>query len=291
MGTIVYYLALPILYLISYLPFRVLYALSDMMYWLIYRLLRYRVKVVRQNLANALPERSQAERLAIEDRFYRYFCDLILESLKTLTISPQQVLDRVRIGDVSVFDGYLQQGQSVVIVMGHWGNWELGGARFSQLPIHQLFVIYHPVANPRFDRLVYHMRTRQGTKLYKMKEAFRGMYADREQLTATAFIADQTPSNPEGAYWTDFLHQDTPVFVGPAKIARKLNYPVIYFGVNRLKRGYYELNAELIVDQPKEWTEDAISEAHTKRLELDIRKCPEIWLWTHRRWKHKRSTE
>ena len=210
MGTIVYYLALPLLYLISYLPFRVMYGLSTAMYWIIYRMLGYRVKVVRQNLANALPERSEAERLEIEDRFYRYFCDLILESLKTLTISRKQLLERVGLGDMSAFEEYYEKGQSVIIVMGHWGNWELGGARFSQLPIHQLYVIYHPVANPKFDQLVYHMRTRSGTKLYAMKEAFRGMFADRDKVTATAFIADQTPSNPAGAYWTEFLHQDTP---------------------------------------------------------------------------------
>ena len=131
------------------------------------------------------------------------------------------------------------------------------------------------------------MRTRFGNKLYAMREVMREMIKNRNEINATAFIADQTPP-PEGAYWTTFLNQDTPVFVGTEKIAQKLNYPIVYVTVSRPKRGHYLVNAEILVNEPKSTKEGEISELHTRRLEEDIKKQPEIWLWSHRRWKHKR---
>jgi KDO2-lipid IV(A) lauroyltransferase len=132
------------------------------------------------------------------------------------------------------------------------------------------------------------MRTRLGNRLYATKETFKGMVRDRHELNATAFIADQTPS-VKGAYWTTFFIQDTPVFTGTAKIAKKLNYPIIYISVSQPKRGFYEINSELLIENPVSLPEDQISELHTRRLEQDILQNPDIWLWTHRRWKHKRS--
>ncbi len=282
----IYYLSLPLIYFISWLPFTVLYWLSDFFYFLVYKVLKYRVGVVHENLKNSFPEKSEEEIKAIQDGFYSYFCDLLLETLKTLTIKPKTVLKRVEQGDMSAFDSFYKKGQSVIIVMGHLGNWELAGARFSQGPEHQLYVIYHPLSNKYFDKLVYHMRTRLGNKLYPMQDAFRGMVRDRNEVTATAFIADQTPA-PKGAYWSTFLNQETPIFVGTSKIAKKLGYPVIYISVDRVKRGYYKLNSELLIEDPKALEEDAITEIHTRKLEEDIKRKPELWLWSHRRWKHK----
>ena len=132
------------------------------------------------------------------------------------------------------------------------------------------------------------MRSTFGTKLIAMKDTFREMLANRKELNATAFIADQTPSNPEGAYWTNFLNQDTPVFRGPEIIARKIGYPVIYANIRRVKRGYYVMTAEMLAQDPAATPEGAISELHTQKLEKDIIEQPETWLWSHRRWKHKR---
>jgi KDO2-lipid IV(A) lauroyltransferase len=133
------------------------------------------------------------------------------------------------------------------------------------------------------------MRTRFGTGLIEMRNTVRDMMSKRGELNATAFIADQTPP-PEGAYWTTFLNQDTPIFWGTEKIARKLNYPVIYVSVKRKKRGRYMIFAETLVAEPARTAEGEISELHTRRLEKDIIDQPEIWLWSHRRWKHKRNT-
>ena len=173
------------------------------------------------------------------------------------------------------------------MVMGHLGSWEMGGAYFSLLPLHQLYVIYHPLANKHFDRLLYRMRTRSGTKLYAMKDTFRGMIKNRKEVTATAFIADQTPS-PDNAHWMTFLNQDTAVFKGTETIARKLDYPVIYLSVIREKRGQYTVHSELLVEHPQELSENELTEMHTRRLEQDIINHPETWLWSHRRWKHKK---
>ena len=171
--------------------------------------------------------------------------------------------------------------------MGHLGNWELGGAYFSQLPIHQLYEIFHPLSNPHFDKLFNRMRTRLGSKTYPMKGTYRGMLKNKNELTATGFVADQTPA-PGNAHWMTFLNQDTAVFKGTAVISRKLDYPVIYLAIIREKRGQYRFHSELLVEHPKELAENEITELHTRRLEKDIIEHPETWLWSHRRWKHKR---
>lgn len=265
-----------------------MYVVSDTLYVILYYLIGYRVEVVRQNLTNAYPEKSTSDLRAIERKFYKYFCDLIFETIKTLTISPKVAQQRITFDNPTFFKNYSDQGKSVVLVMGHLGNWELAGSGFSQLPYHQLFVIYHPLKNKYSDRLIYHMRIRLGNRLYAMKETFKAMVRDKNIVSATAFIADQTPSNPNNAYWTTFLNQDTPVFTGTAKISKKLQYPIVYVSVQRPQRGRYHIICETLTDEPHLLTEDQISELHTRRLEQDINQRPHLWLWTHRRWKHKR---
>jgi len=287
MSAILYYLALPFLYLLSFLPFKVLYLLSDIFYILIYKVFGYRKKVVTENLKKSFPEKPSNEIRKIRSDFYRYLCDLSMETIKTLSISPSALKKQFKSGDLSAFEHYYNKKQSVILVMGHLGSWEMGGAYFSLLPIHQLYVIYHPLANKHFDRLLYRMRTRSGTKLYAMKDTFRGMIKNRKEVTATAFIADQTPS-PANAHWMTFLNQDTAVFKGTETIARKLDYPVIYLSVIREKRGQYKLHSELLAEHPQELSENEVTEMHTRRLEQDIINHPETWLWSHRRWKHKK---
>lgn len=287
MGALAYYLSLPLLYGIACLPFPVLYALSDVLYLLVYRVVGYRRGVVRANLRNSFPEKSEADLRRIERQFYHWFCDLALETIKTLVISKEQLARRVGIAGEELLQRYAAAGRSVILVMGHWGNWELGGARCSGVAGFHLCIIYHPLSDRRFDRLMYRMRTRLGNGLYPMKDTMRCMLQDRGKLTATAFIADQTPP-PEHAYWTTFLHQDTPVFQGTERIARKLGYPVIYTAVDRVGRGRYVVRFEELEADPAGTAPGEISERHTRRLEADIRQKPAFWLWTHRRWKHRR---
>lgn len=285
-----YYIALPFIYLLSLLPFRGLYLLSDGFYLLLYYVIGYRKKVVFTNLCNAFPEKTEAEIKAIQKRFYRYFCDLFLETFKTLTVSPATMLKHCSMDPAAeaLFNGLAGENQSIIIVMGHKGNWEWAGNTFSMKCKHQLYVIYHPLGNAYFNKLMIKMRTRFGTKLIAMKDTFRDMVQNRSHLTATAFIADQTPA-PDKAYWMNFLNQDTPVFPGTEKIAQKMNYPIVFVSVQKIKRGYYTLSADLLKMPPyTSLREGEITEAHTRRLEAAIIAQPETWLWTHRRWKHKR---
>ena len=290
MSTLFYYLFLPVLYLLSYLPFKLLYLLSDLLYLLIYKVVGYRKKVVTENLEKSFPDKSADEIKKLRDDFYHYLCDLSLETLKTLTISPSALKKRFSHGDLSAIERFYRQEQSVIIVMGHLGSWELGGQYFSQLALHQLYVIYHPLTNPNYEKLLYRMRTRLGPKLYAMKTSFRGMIKNRKELTATAFIADQTPTTGNG-HWMTFMNQDTAIFKGTETIAQKLDYPVIYVSVIREQRGQFRLETELLVEHPQQLAENELTELHTRRLEQDIKNYPETWLWSHRRWKHEKPVE
>ncbi len=288
MSKIVYYIALTMMYLLSLLPFWLLYLLSDLVFLILYYLVGYRKKLVLDNLKNSFPEKGEAELKRIRKKFYHYLSDLFLETFKTLTISQRAMMRRCFFNPAAkqLFKQLGEEHKNVIIVMGHYGNWEWGGNVFNQNCKHQLYVIYHPLANKDFDGMMYRMRRRFGTKLIAMKDTLRAMLEHKNELNATAFIADQTPL-PDNAYWMPFLHQQTPVFKGYELIAKKMNYPVVYLRLNRIKRGFYELCAELLCAEPKHCKDGEIIELFNRRLEEDIIKQPQFWLWSHRRWKHK----
>jgi len=222
-------------------------------------------------------------------KFFHFMCDLFIETFKTLTISRAAMLKHCAFTPEAkaLLDRMAKEERSIILVMGHLGNWEWGGNTFALSCAQQLYVIYHPLTNKHFDGLMYRMRTRFGTKLIAMKNTYKEMFAMKDGTNATAFIADQTPQ-PENAYWTTFLNQDTPVFKGTEIISRKLGTPLVYVSVRRVRRGYYELYADMILENPTDTPDGYISELHTRRLERDIIANPETWLWSHRRWKHKR---
>ncbi len=242
------------------------------------------------NLRNSFPEKTEKEITLICRQFYSYFCDLFLETFKTLTISRKTMLKHCWLDEdaLNLFNQLASENQSCMVVMGHLGNWEWAGNTFSICCKHQLYVIYHPLTNPYFNNLIYKMRTRFGTRLIAMKDTLRDMLNHRDELNATAFIADQTPL-PDRAYWMTFLNQDTPVFLGIEKIALKIRYPVVYVSIKRVKRGYYSMRAERLELPSPGSKVGVLTELHTQMLEKDIRKQPETWLWTHRRWKHSKN--
>lgn len=289
MQAIGYFIALPFIYLIALLPFPLLYLLSDGVFILLYYVTGYRKQVVYNNLKRSFPKKSEQEILILRKKFYKYFCDFLLETLKGLTLSKKTVTERCKMDPASIelMDSYFKKGQSVILVLGHQGNWEWGGHAFSAQCRHQLNVIYHPLENPYFNRLIIRLRTRLGTGLIEMKNTFKEMIRLKDAITATAFIADQTPP-PDNAFWLTFLNQDTPVFKGTEVIARKLNYPVIFISIRRQKRGYYSMHAELLCSEPAGLPETELTLLHSRRLEQEIENLPEIWLWSHRRWKHTR---
>ncbi|RFS21768.1 lipid A biosynthesis acyltransferase [Chitinophaga silvatica] len=287
---IIYYCLQPVIYGLALLPFPVLYFLSDVMYVLLYYVLSYRKKVVMSNLRASFPDKDEKELKRICKDFYHYLCDMFLETFKTLTISKAEMVKRCSFSQATIdlFDQLAKEEKNAILVMGHKGNWEWAGNTFSILCKQQLYVIYHPLANKRFNNLMYKMRTRFGTKLIAMQDTFREMVKNRNIVNATAFIADQSPQ-PSTAQWVDFLHQDTPVFKGTEKIAQKMNSPVVFVSVTKVKRGYYSVEASVLIDTPANQNEGDITIAHTKKLEEDIKEQPATWLWSHRRWKHKRK--
>lgn len=292
MGILAYYIILPLLYLISLLPFPIMYLVSDFLYLVLYKIVGYRKQVVFENLKNSFPDKSQDELKLIEKKFYRFLCDLFLETIKVLTISKNQMIAHCTLTDNTkkIFNDLNEQKRSCVVVLGHYANWEWACNGYSCVIPMQLYGLYHPLSNKGFDGLMYKLRTRFGTKLYAMNDVLREMIKNKNEINATGFIADQTPP-PEGAYWMKFLNQDTPVFVGTEKIAKKFNYPVVFISIKRVKRGYYVLDGEVLSLDPKNTADGEITELHTKRLEKDIIANPELWLWSHRRWKHKRKKE
>jgi Kdo2-lipid IVA lauroyltransferase/acyltransferase len=289
MQAIVYYITLPLIYLISILPFWILYGISDFINFILFTIVGYRKEVIVTNLKKSFPEKSDVEINIIHKKFNRFFCDLIVETIKTLTISEKEATKRCRFKDLTLLDQLYKEKKKVIFVLGHYGNWELGGAAMSCLSKYQLYVIYRPLSNPYFDQLIIKMRTHLGTKLLPMKDTFKKMVSLRnsEEISATAFIADQAPT-PENSYWTNFLNQETAVFWGTEIIASKLNYPIVYITISQQKRGYYEMNVEMLCENPATTKKGELSEMHTKRLEQDISKQPELWLWSHKRWKHRK---
>ena len=248
----------------------------------------YRKKVVFQNLRNSFPEKSEKEIKLIGKLFYRYLCDLILETLKTISMNKKEMNKRCIIKNISLLKKLYAEKKNIILVMGHYGNWEWGGAAFSLQTDYSLFVIYRPLSNKYFDHLLYKMRTAFGTQLIEMNHTFKEMIRNKQNTNATAFIADQTPP-PDHAHWTTFLNQKTPVFKGTELIAKKLNYPIVFINIKRMKRGYYEVYPEMLVENPALTGEGEITELHTKKLEKEIINQPELWLWSHRRWKHKKN--
>ena len=288
-SAIIYYLSLPLIYLVSFSPDWILYKISDFLYWILHSLIGYRKKVVRENLSNSFPEKTKKELLKIETNYYKYLCDIILESIKTITMSDRYVRKHLTFHDSEMINSFYNENQSFLAVMGHFGNWEMAGPCFSLHNKHQLNVVYKPLSNIYFEKLFAKTRTKFNTEIIPMDKTLRAMAANKKRLTATALIADQTPSDIKTGLWIDFLKQDTIVCTGPEKIAKMFNYPVVYMHIDRVKRGFYEITPTVLFDKPKETEENEITIAFNKKLEEEIIKKPETWLWSHKRWKHKKK--
>jgi KDO2-lipid IV(A) lauroyltransferase len=220
--------------------------------------------------------------------YYRYLCDIIVETFKQLTMSASQISERCKFMNPEMFGEYKKKNQNIVILMGHYGNWEWGGSAFSLLNHHQLRVVYRPLSDPNFDRLLLKTRTKFGTKLIKVKETLKDIIQYKGELSAFAFIADQT-SDPRMAVWTNFLNQETDFSNGAAKIAIKFDYPVVFINITKKKRGYYQVWGEQLVEKPKEHSEQEIIKKFASRLEQQIHHNPSLWLWSHNRWKYQRT--
>lgn len=285
---ILYYL---IVMPISYMPMRVLYGLSDFLYAVLWYLVPYRKPVVLQNLRNSFPQKSETEIKTIAKKFYHHFCDLVVETLKSFTASQAYVQQRMVVQNADLLQHYYQQGKSIVAVTSHYGNWEWAALIFSAHSQHIDFGVYAPLKNKFWDEKVKQSRKRFNLNLMAVADVPVCFENNADVLAMYGFIADQTPSNVTRCHWMQFLNQDTPVFFGPEKYARKYHYVVLYANIHKLKRGSYTLRYDLVCEDPSTQPHAAITEMHTRMLEKKIIEAPEYWLWTHRRWKRKRPVE
>jgi KDO2-lipid IV(A) lauroyltransferase len=292
MGSIGYYFFYPLNWIVTLLPLRVLYVFSDLLYIILYYFSSYRRKVVALNLKNAFPEKSEVERKQIGKNFYKHLADLFVETFKLTHMSKEQLMRRCTVNNSEILDKLFKQKRDIIAVLGHYNNWEWL-IIFSAYTKYKFTSSYKPLQNKFFDRFLNNLRSQYGTTLVPMSFILREIINNRKSNinSLSAFIADQTPIKSEIKYWTTFLNQDTPVYLGAEKIASRYDMAVVFFNLQKIKRGYYNLNIELLFDHTEGLPDHLITETHVKRLEQIIREKPEYWIWSHRRWKHKKPVE
>jgi KDO2-lipid IV(A) lauroyltransferase len=274
---------------VSLLPFPVLYLLSDGLYVILYKVIGYRKKVVLKNISNSFPERSREEHVQIMSAFYRHFCDLVVESIKVFTISRQEVEQRFTVINPEFMDRFFDKGQSVIIAGGHYNNWELLAVAIDGPVKHKVLALYKAFKNQWLDGKMKSSRGKYGLEMISTKIAKSAF--QREDLHAIIFGVDQSPSKSSNCYWGTFLNQDTPMIFGVEKYAKEYNYPVLYGCINKIKRGHYSWEFTEAIEEPIKTGYGEITQRIHSLLEQDIIAKPEFWLWSHKRWKHKRPAE
>jgi KDO2-lipid IV(A) lauroyltransferase len=290
MDAVAFYIFYGLVWTITLLPLRVLYIISDLLYLLLYYIIGYRKKVVRTNLKNAFPGITDAERITIEKKFYSHLSDMFVETMKLIHLSEENTRKRLKITNPELLDRIYIEGKDVIAVLGHYNNWEFMTI-LPKLADHTIISVYRPLKNKYFDKLITSLRTRYGHVLTPMSMVIRELirYKNNNTRTFTALLSDQTPAKVDIHYWTKFLNQDTAVYLGAEKIATKYGMAVIFLNYKKVRRGYYSITYELICENAADMPEHSITEAHVRRLEEIITEKPEYWVWSHRRWKHKRE--
>ena len=288
MQRLVYILVYPILWLISILPFPLLYVFSDFVYFLVYRVFGYRTKTVRENLVLVFPEKSTAEIKEIERKFYHHLCDMIVEAIKSITISESELKKRFISPNLNDVLHYEKEGKDVVLMLAHYASWEW----FFILNRYTSFrcnAIYKKLKNKYFDNLVKRVRARYDTYLIPMKSAIPEITRARVngEVTLNGFVSDQSPKWYAAHHWNTFMGIPVPVYTGAELIAKRLDMAVLFVKVKKVKRGFYEAYFETITDTPKEFPDYEITDIFLKKVEEQIYEAPEYFLWTHKRWKHR----
>jgi KDO2-lipid IV(A) lauroyltransferase len=274
--------------IISRTPFVVLYFIADGIYLLVFHVVGYRKKVVYQNLRNSFPEKTEAEIEAIAREFYKYFADMIVETIKWGSMTAAEADQRMVVKNPEFINKYYDQGKSVLVYATHYGNVDWQGNMTSVLS-HTFLAIYQKLSNPYFDDLIKKHRERFGCVCIEMSNSYKTIYAMAKdgELTGSWMASDQAPQS-YNKFWTMFLNQETSFFVGVEKIAKKTNQVVLFQELTRVKRGHYEVEFSLVCEDPASTKEYEITQKYVELLDAQIRKSPAYWLWSHRRWKRSR---
>ena len=269
------------------LPFRIIYFLSDFVAFLFARVVRYRYTVIKENIDRVYPETLTADKEHLIRKIYRNLADITVEGLKGISMTKKQIMFRHRVTNPQILDSCYERGKSVILVTGHYNNWEWGAFSANYFLKHDIIGLYKPLTNEHVNNYVLRKRSNGGTILADINETKKYFeeYVDKKVVFLMA--GDQSPTKPELAIWTDFLGINTPCLHGLEKYAQEYNLPIIYCDVQRVKRGQYELELSWIKDLDSPVMEyGEITKKYMKKLEGIIQRKPENWLWSHRRWKH-----
>lgn len=283
-----YYIIFAIWWLTSLLPLWVLYRISDGLYYLIYYIIRYRRRLVHKNLTDSFPDKSAKEIIHTEKQFYSWFCDYIVETVKLMSMSKNEIKRRMKFEGVELIEEQARKGRSCGVYLGHYCNWEwiasLPQSMDKNITLGQL---YHPLENKNFNNLFVYIRERMGAECIAMEHALRRIVEMRQQkkTAVIGFIADQKPHWANIHYWTNMLnHPKTPMLTGTEKLIRRCRFAAFYMDVYRERRGYYVAKIRMLSDAPDKLADYELTEMYVKALENSIHRAPALWLWTHNRW-------
>lgn len=280
-----YYIVFGLFYMLSLLPMRILYIISDGIYLLVYYVIRYRKDVVIKNLEIAFPEKSNAERVKIAKAFYHNLLDSFIETIKLVSASGRFLEKRVT-ANWEVLEPLYKAGKSCQLHLGHTFNWEWGHHVLGNHTEYPVLVVYMPLSSPVFEKIMYDLRVRHGNKFIAANKMSKTMESFKETRYLLGLVADQSPGNLDNAYWTNFFGRPTAFVSGPEKGARKENLPVLFASIVKPRRGHYHASLEVACENPAALKEGELTLLYAGYMEKVIRSNPEMWVWSHRRWKH-----
>ena len=290
MNLLVYIILYPLIWIISKSSFWLIYLFSDFLYLILYHVISYRKKLVRKNLALALPEKTFLERKIIEKKYYKHLSDLFLESFKSLNISEVEIKKRYSFKNFELLDELYKKKRNIILMGGHYASWEWFFI-IDRLTDYRINAIYKKLSNKYFDSLIKKIRSKYNGNLISTKNTFKEILKNTKLkgLNIYGFASDQSPKKNKATYWNNFLNNFVPFHTGAEIIAKKYDMAVVYMNVEKLKRGYYLASFELITDKPKKYKDFKITEDFIKLLENQIFKAPEYYTWTHNRFKHRKT--
>lgn len=290
MNLLIYLIAYPFLWLISILPFRLLYIFSDFVYILVYRIIKYRKKSVRNNLALALPNLSDKERLVIEKKFYHHLCDMFLEMIKTMTISEKEINKRFIFTNLEVYHNLEKKNKSIVLMIAHYASYEWVISLNSKIN-YKGYAIYKKINNPYFDKLVKDIRAKFKASLITTKVTLPTIEENQNKniLALYGFASDQSPKLSTTFHWANFMNINVPVHTGAEMLAKKHDMNVVFLKTKKIKRGFYEASFEILAEDTTQIPNYKITDDFLKLVENQIIEQPEFYLWTHNRWKHRKK--
>ena len=276
------------MWFVSILPFRLLYAVSDLLYILMYHFFRYRKQTVKDNIRLVFPEKSDLEIEIITKKFFHHFCDMILESIKSMNISLDSMKARYTFKNLDIIKDFEKQNKSIVLMCAHYGSWEWIFI-LQTYTTHRGYGIYKRLQNKYFDRLIKSIRARYNSYLITTKETFSVLEEAKKNgiLSMNGFASDQSPKKNKARHWNEFMGIKVPVHTGAEALAKKLDMPVVFFAVERKKRGFYEATFQTLAENPTDFKDYEITDQFLKLVEKQIHEAPEYYLWTHKRWKHR----